>query len=59
MTALFAWCVSLGQFGSFSFGIGSIIAAILSWKRNQDILWAVLAFIFGWLYIIYWLFTRD
>jgi hypothetical protein len=33
---------------------GSIIAAILSWKRNKDIAWAVVAAIFGWLYVIYW-----
>jgi len=40
-------------------GVGNVIAAILSWKRNQDPLWAVVAFIVGWLYVIYWFLTMD
>jgi hypothetical protein len=40
-------------------GVGNVIAAILSWKRNQDFLWAVVAFLIGWLYVIYWLLTMD
>lgn len=41
------------------FGVGKVIAAILSWKRNQDYLWCVVAFLVGWLYVFYWLFTMD
>jgi hypothetical protein len=39
-------------------GAGGAIAAILSWKRNKDFLCAVLAFLFGWAYVIYWVFTE-
>ena len=38
---------------------GAIVAAILSWKRNEDIGWAIVAAIFGWLYVIYWFLTTD
>lgn len=39
--------------------IGNVIAAILSWKRNQDPLWCVVAFLVGWFYVIYWLITMG
>lgn len=42
-----------------SIGIGNIIAGILAWKRNQDILWTVIGFLLSWLYVIYWIFTKD
>lgn len=35
-------------------GAGNIIAAILSYKRNKDFLWPIVAFFFGWAYVIYW-----
>jgi len=38
-------------------GVGNVIAAILSWKRNKDSLWAVVAFLLGWLYVLYWVCT--
>lgn len=40
-------------------GVANVIAAILSWKRNQDPLWCVVAFLLGGLYVIYWLITMD
>lgn len=39
-------------------GLGSIIAVVASWDRNKSILWAILHGIFGWLYVIYFAFTR-
>ena len=39
-------------------GIGSAIAVVCSWQRNRSILWAVLAGIFGWFYVIYFAITR-
>ena len=39
-------------------GLGSILAIVLSWSRNSSILWAILHAIFGWLYVIYFVFTR-
>ena len=40
-------------------GVANVIAAILSWKRNQDPLWCVVAFLLGGFYVIYWLITMD
>ncbi len=39
-------------------GLGSILAVVLSWTRNQSILWAIIHACFGWLYVIYYVFTR-
>lgn len=39
-------------------GLGSILAVVLSWTRNKSILWAILHACFGWLYVIYYAFTR-
>jgi hypothetical protein len=44
--------------GSAGIGVGSIIAAILSWKTYHDILWMVVHAILGWLYIFYWIFVE-
>jgi hypothetical protein len=35
--------------------IGGIIAAILSWQTFHSLGWAVIAFLFNWLYVIYWM----
>jgi len=34
-------------------GLGTIIAVVLSWNRNESILWAIIHGILGWLYVIY------
>lgn len=39
-------------------GLGSVLAVTLSWARNRSILWAILAGIFSWLYVIYFAMTR-
>ena len=39
-------------------GIGSALAIVCSWQRNRSILWAILAGIFGWFYVIYFAVTR-
>ena len=39
-------------------GIGTIIAIVASWTRNKSILWAILHAFLGWIYVIYYLFTR-
>jgi hypothetical protein len=41
-----------------SIGIGSILAIVLSWSRNQSILWALIHACMGWFYVIYFAFTR-
>ncbi|WP_312789065.1 hypothetical protein [Sphingobacterium sp.] len=40
-------------------GLGSVIAIVTSWDRNKSILWALLHGILGWLYVIYFAFTRS
>ncbi len=40
-------------------GLGSAIAVVCSWQRNRSILWAILAGIFSWLYVIYFALTRE
>jgi hypothetical protein len=39
-------------------GLGSVIAVVCCWQRNRSILWAILAAIFSWFYVIYFAFTR-
>ena len=39
-------------------GLGSTIAVVCSWQRNRSILWAILAGILSWFYVIYFALTR-
>jgi hypothetical protein len=47
-----AYVVPLGA------GIGSAIAVVCCWHRNRSILWAILAGILSWIYVIYFAITR-
>lgn len=40
-------------------GLGTVIAVVCSWQRNRSILWAILAGIFTWFYVIYFAITRQ
>jgi hypothetical protein len=40
-------------------GLGSVLAVTLSWARNRSILWAILAGILSWIYVIYFALTRQ
>lgn len=40
-------------------GLGSIIAVVASWSRNQSILYAILHGFLGWVYVVYFAFTRE
>ncbi|TWT85752.1 hypothetical protein Pla123a_05590 [Posidoniimonas polymericola] len=40
-------------------GLGSAIAVVCSWERNRSILWAILAGLLSWFYVIYFALTRD
>ena len=45
-------CCGGGVFGS----VGSVLAALLSWKVHHSILWALLHAFLSWFYVIYhWL----
>jgi hypothetical protein len=39
-------------------GIGSALAIVCSWQRNRSILWAILAGVLSWLYVIHFAMTR-
>jgi hypothetical protein len=39
-------------------GLGSVLAVTFSWTRNRSILWAILAGIFSWIYVIYFAISR-
>lgn len=39
-------------------GLGSAIAIVCSWQRNRSIMYAILAGIFSWIYIIYFALSR-
>lgn len=49
----------VGYFVPLGTGIGSAIAVVCSWQRNRSILWAILAGILSWLYVIYFAMTRK
>lgn len=40
-------------------GLGSAIAVVCSWQRNRSILWAILAGILSWFYVVYFAMTRT
>jgi hypothetical protein len=39
-------------------GIGAALAIVCSWQRNRSLLWAILAGILSWIYVIYFALTR-
>lgn len=41
--------------GGGGIGIGTVIAAILSWSKWHSIGWAILHGILSWVYVIYYL----
>lgn len=40
-------------------GIGSALAIVICWSRTESVLTSILAGIFGWLYVIYYLIIRE
>ncbi len=39
-------------------GLGSALAVVCSWHRNRSILWAILAGVLAWFYVVYFALTR-
>lgn len=39
--------------------MGAALAVVCSWQRNRSILWAILAGLFSWFYVIYFALTRK
>ena len=44
---------------TYGVGLGSVIAVVCSWQRNRSILWAIVAGIFSWFYVVYFAATRK
>ena len=40
-------------------GLGAALAMICSWERNKSILWAIVAGLLSWFYVIYFALTRT
>jgi hypothetical protein len=40
-------------------GIGSAIVIVCSWQRNRSILWAIMAGVLSWFYVLYFAATRK
>lgn len=38
---------------------GTALAIVLSWTKNQSILWAIIHGILSWFYVIYYALTRE
>lgn len=39
--------------------LGAVIAVVCSWQRNRSILWAILAGLLSWVYVVYFAITRQ
>ncbi|MDF1861002.1 MAG: hypothetical protein P1U87_12365 [Verrucomicrobiales bacterium] len=39
--------------------LGSALGVVCSWQRNRSILWAILAGVLSWFYVIYFAITRK
>jgi hypothetical protein len=39
-------------------GIGTVVAAVLSWSANHSILWIIIHAFLGWLYVIYYVLFK-
>ncbi len=40
-------------------GLGSVIAVVCSWQRNHSVGWAIVAGLLSWIYVVYFLLTRE
>ncbi|GIV10383.1 MAG: hypothetical protein KatS3mg019_2474 [Fimbriimonadales bacterium] len=46
------WRISCGA--EHGIGFGACLAMIISWHRNQSVLWAIIHGILGWLYVLWY-----
>ncbi|WP_197489846.1 hypothetical protein [Erythrobacter neustonensis] len=40
-------------------GLGSAIAVAISWSLHSSIVWAIVHGFLGWIYVVYYAFTRP
>jgi len=50
--------IATNSVGDTGVEFGAVVAIVCSWQRNHSILWAVLAGILSWIYVIYFAITR-
>jgi hypothetical protein len=59
MSLLFAESTTVVQnITQTGYGVGSMLAVVCSWQRNRSILWAILAAVLTWFYVVYFALTR-
>ena len=39
-------------------GIGTVVAAVLSWSANHSVFWIIIHALLGWLYVIYYVLFK-
>jgi len=45
--------------GGATYGIGTILAIVISWTSYKAIGWAIIHGVLSWIYVIYYLFTNN
>ena len=40
-------------------GFGAALAMVMSWTANHAILWALVHGLLGWIYVVYYVLTKD
>jgi hypothetical protein len=43
---------------SSGISMGTALAIVISWSLEPSVLWAIIHGIFGWFYVLYYIFTR-
>ena len=51
--------VNTGDLTQAGIGLGSVLGVVCSWERNRSILWALIAGLLSWVYVIYFVLTRE
>jgi len=45
--------------GGATYGIGTILAIVISWTTHKALGWAIIHGILSWIYVIYYLFKNE
>ena len=40
-------------------GFGCALAMVMSWTANQSVAWVLIHGLLGWIYVIYYLITKE
>lgn len=47
------------EFVKTGLSFGSVLAIVISYTAHQSVLWAIIHGFFSWLYVIYFILTRN